>query len=229
MELAPPLVAAVSIALTHFLAEELEELALEMKEEVVSFSSGISISYVFTELLPEFNTVSSADSIMLFPLLGFSTIHIVEKYVSKRSMTGEEAAEEYNEIHSAFLFVYYGAIGFLISMLFAENLVSGSLFILPILLHSAVSSLSFSELHEKASERLGVKLAVSAAPLIGVALHNLHIISSSVFRPVFGVVTGMFLYIAIRDSIPGGEDGKPVEFIVGSLIYLGVIVASRAL
>jgi hypothetical protein len=219
------------MAAVHFLGEELEGFISGYREQIVSFSSGASITYIFVQLMPEFHRIAaeSTELIFVFPLLGFSSVHLLEKYVAKSGLDDEEMRKEYGEIHSAFLFMYHGAIGYLIASLLAESAVSGLLFFLPIILHVAVSSFSVTELHESFVRRKTVKYAITVAPLLGVLIHNLGTVAEHHFNPVFGTVIGMFFYIVIRDSIPRDERGQPREYIAGMIIYLAVILAATTL
>lgn len=217
------------VAIVHFLGEELEEFTSGHKEKIVSFASGVSVVYIFAQLLPEYQRIASESSELIFvaPLLGFSSIHLTEKLIAKKGLSKKEARRDYSDIHSAFLLFYHGAIGFLIASLLAENTASGLLFFIPILLHSAISSFSFSELHESVSQRLGIKLTISLAPILGAILHGTGLITDLIFNPVFGVVTGIFIYVVIRDSIPSGDEGRPLEYVLGTLLYLLVIISAN--
>lgn len=219
------------MAAVHFLGEELEGLISGYREEIVSFSSGASITYIFVQLMPEFHRIAaeSTELIFVFPLLGFSSIHLLEKYIAKSGLEEDKMREEYGEIHSAFLFLYHGAIGYLIASLLAESAVTGLLFFLPIIMHVAVSSFSVTELHETFVKRKAVKAAITVAPLIGVLLHNLGAVAEHHFNPVFGTVIGMFFYVVIRDSIPREDRGRPKEYIAGAMLYLAVILAANTL
>lgn len=217
---------AAALAVVHFFGEEIDEVTGNYREMVISFATGVSITYVFLQLLPDFHSiVAGADkTVFLFPLFGFSAIHLAEKYVAKTGASREVMKKRYKEIHSVFLFIYHGAIGFLITVLLAESITSGLLFFLPILFHSAVSSFSLSELHEDVVRLPAVKVAISAAPLLGVLLHQTGFMSSNLLNPVFGIVIGMFVYVVIRDAIPEGDKGKPKGYILGLLSYLAIIL-----
>lgn len=189
------------------------------------------MTYIFVQLLPEFHRIAleSTELIFAFPLLGFSSIHLLEKYLAKSGIGEREMRKDYGEIHSVFLFFYHGALGYLIASLLAENTVSGLLFFLPVVLHIAVSSFSMTELHESFFQKKIVKVGISIAPVIGVLLHNLGNISSHHFNPVFGIVVGMFFYVVIRDSMPEDDEAQPIEYILGVLAYLAVILAGSLL
>jgi len=123
-------------------------------------------------------------------------------------------------------FFYHGAIGYLIASLLAENTISGLLFFIPVVLHVAVSSFSMTELHESFFQKNTVKFAISIAPVLRL-LHNIGTISIQQFNPVFGTVVGMFFYVVIRDSMPDEDRGKPIEYILGILTYMAVILAAN--
>lgn len=220
---------ATAISLVHLLGEELEEYISGYREAVVSFSSGVSISYVFVQLMPEFQRLTSDSNglVFVFPLLGFSSIHLMEKYIEKSDVTGEAFRRDYSEIHFGFLFIYYAAIGYLFSSLTVESTVSGALFAFPIALHAAVSSFSMTEMHEKFAEKNSVKLVMSLAPLTGVAVHGMRVLPADGFSAVLGLVIGMFFYVVIRDSMPGEGRGKPLEYVTGVILYLAVIALAN--
>jgi hypothetical protein len=211
-------------ALVHFLGEEIDECISGYKERIVSFGAGVSITYIFMQLLPEFNRLTTPRISFIFPLAGFSVLHLSEKHLAQEDIEKKKLARDYGEIHSLFLFIYSAAIGYLVAFLVSENLVSGVLFFIPILIHVAVSSFSLSELHQNFVERPLVKISISASPLLGVTAYGYGILPGYVFQAVFGLVVGMFIYVVVRDSIPRGEKGKPFEYLAGVLIYLVLIL-----
>lgn len=221
-------VLALIISVVHLVGEDLEEYITGYREQIVSFSSGVTITYIFLQLMPELNRIASENSELLyvFPLIGFSSIHILEKYLAKSEISHEDLTRDYGEIHSSFLFLYHAAIGYFIATLLAESTISGLLFFIPVIMHVAVSSLSVTELHESFVQRNTVKYLISAAPLLGVIAYKMEILKVAYFEPLFGAVIGMFFYVVIRDSIPKDEKGQPKEFVAGTLIYLVFILAT---
>jgi hypothetical protein len=231
LESSLPLVLAGILALVHFLGEEIEEYIEGYKEELVSFGSGVSITYIFMQLLPEFHGIVSESSILIFifPLLGFSSIHLLEKYIALSDVSGEKMRKEYSELHTSFIFFYHVVLGYLVSSLVRGDKASVLLFFIPLVLHLAVSSISVSELHEKITRNTSLKILISAAPVIGVAVQMLGYAGENLFNPGFGTVIGVFFYITVRDSIPSGEKGKPLEYLAGMLIYLVIILIAQTL
>lgn len=227
MELQLAFIIALALALLHLLGEELESWIGGYRESIVSFGSGVSISYIFLHLVPEIQRISASLSsfYLAFPLAGFSSIHLIEKYVSKSRISPDKMKKDFAEIHSTFLFLYNGAIGYLVASLLSKNFVSGVLFLIPLALHIVVSSMSVTELHEKFASKKIFKVSISIAPLVGVLFYQQPWMTERLFDPVFGVVVGMFMYVVIRDSIPSDDKGKPVEYLAGTLLYLILILA----
>lgn len=217
------------MTLVHFLGEEIEEHMHGYREQIESFSAGVSITYIFLQLLPELNKIATETSELIFvsPLMGFSSIHILEKYVSKADIPQKEVRKDYSEIHFSFLLLYHAAVGYLVASLVNQDAISGILFLIPVLLHLAVSSLSVTELHQKFAERVSVKVLTSTAPVIGVILYELNVLGAMQFNILFGTVIGMFFYIVIRDSIPRDSQGRPTEYILGMALYLAVILLAN--
>lgn len=225
------MVSAFLLAAVHFLGEELDEYISGYRQQIISFGAGVTITYIFVLLLPEFHRIVSESSelIFAFPLIGFSSIHLIEKYIAQSSLSGEKVRKEYAEIHSLVLFVYHGAIGYLIASLSTQSFASGILFILPMMIHIGVSSFSLSELHQSLAERIETKIMMSSAPVLGVLLYYSDLISNSLFNPIFGTLIGIIFYVAIRDSIPQGRNGRPNEYLLGTIFYLFIIIVARIL
>lgn len=219
------------IAVVHFLGEELDQYIGDYRDSAMSFTAGVSIAYIFVQLLPEFHRIAlnSSELVFVFPLLGFSSIHLAEKYIARSGFPRDKMLREYAEVHSAFLFIYHAAVGYLVASLLDTSAVSGLLFFIPIVLHSAVSSLSIKELHDTFGARTSFKLVISSSPLIGVLVFNLGMVTQSFFNLVFGMVVGMFFYVVIRDSIPDGDRSHPSEYLAGVMIYFAVILIANAI
>lgn len=213
------------------LGEELEEYISGYRVRILSLSTGVSITYIFVQLLPEFQRIAieTSEMIFVFPLIGFSAIHLTEKYLAKSDLSSKQVKEDYAELHSGFLFFYHSAIGYLIASLLASSTISGLLFFLPIVLHTAVSSLSTSEIHEEFVSSNWIKTILALAPITGVLLHVYGLLSEGLFNPIFGTAIGMFFYVAVRDSIPSGEKGRPLEYVIGAGAYLAVILVANTL
>lgn len=224
------IVLGVLLGISHFAGEEINEL-LETNIWLASASAGITVSYVFLQLLPEFQQgvpVLGVD-IFVFGMLGFSAMHLTEVSIYHHEKDVEEVRKDFREVHTASLFLYYLALGIIIHTLASRSLVEGVLFFVPVMLHTVFSSLSLKELHEDVLDVGWTKLLIGSASVLGVLFASAVNISPTHFHVILGLIVGMFLYVSISDSISLREEGHPSAFILGLVLYSTVIIALRFL
>jgi len=192
---------------------------------MMSFSAGVTVTYVFLQLLPEQHTATEylGEFGSVSVLIGFSAIHLTEKWVYHHEKTAAEIRNDFREIHSLFLILYYTAIGLLLYELVQASVVNSVLFFIPVLFHTAISSFSLMELEEELLRNQIVRYLISIAALIGTAIGAVFVIPPAVFYTLLGIVTGMFLYVVIHDSLPSDASGKPLYFLLGLLFYTAIM------
>nr|NIO19738.1 hypothetical protein [Candidatus Aenigmarchaeota archaeon] len=120
-------------------------------------------------------------------------------------------------------FVYHFVIGILLVELVTINFISGLLFFIPILFHTAVSSASLKGIHVSIRERIILKIILSCSTLFGVLLAYSVLIPLNVLHALLGFIVGSLLYIVIRDSIPKETVGKAIYFVLGVVVYTLII------
>lgn len=211
------------LAAVHYWGEEIAGHPLSGR--LTGLSAGVTVSYAFLDLLPRFT-----DGIPFFGewgfftiLVGFSLPHIAETFAVQHTKSLEELRKDFKEIHTVFAFIYYTLIGVLLYTLLQQDVVAGTLLFIPVLFHTAVSSLSITELHNDILENQLIRAAVILSILIGVAVASIARFPRSVSHLLLGLVTGLFLYVAISDAISGKRDSDVRLFIVGTVIYSGII------
>lgn len=221
-----PWVFAGLLALIHHFGEHLNDTAFAHQNKIISFSVGVTVTYVFLQLLPEHHRgleyVGEYGSLSI--LIGFSTIYLTEKWAYQHDKSFEALKQDFKEIHSAFLFLYYFVIGVLIYELIHQfNVVEGTLFFIPIMFHTAISSFSLIEVDEEILNNPIVRIGITIAVLLGTGAAALFQISLPVFYVLLGTVTGMFLYVVIHDAMPQRDAGRPLYFLLGLLFYSSIM------
>lgn len=217
---------AATLAIVHFVGAEIDETEFAGTGQLTAIAAGVTITYVFLQLLPEHHkSVAYLGNFgFFFALSGFVALHLIKIYIWRHAKTAAELRHEYKELHSVFLFVYYLAIGIILNNLLTRSVLEGALFFVPVLLHTGISSLALGELHEDVLNNLWVKLGISSAVLIGVGLSQFIGFGPRVFHGLLAVITGMLLYIAVHDSIPDERNNAPLAFIGGIAVYSMVII-----
>lgn len=215
------------ITLVHYFGERIDEETASYQAPITSFASGLTLAYIFLQLFPELTTaVSLQDNMVFMPVLaGVAAIHLIEKHIYRRERDPNAIRKDFKEMHTGILLLYHLVIGILLFQLLQTSTVRGTLFFLPILLHTTVSSLSLSEIHEDILHTPVVITSVSLAPLIGVAIASIYPIPSALFYTLLGLVTGILLYTTMRDSLPHVDSGAIPAFVLGTLGYGALIVA----
>src|SRR3989338_3027695 len=204
------LIYGLIISILHYLSDFISIRFIKYKEKILSFGAGISIAYLFLELLPQMHeTVNALKKISYISILiGFASFHLAEKYVYQHSRR-DERIEKLGHIHSAGFFIYYLIIGIVLYYLTEKSLVEGTLFLIPIVFHSAVSSASFKEIHGRLKEKWHIKVFLSSSTIIGILIAIYIGVSQNVYYAMLGFVVGALFYVIIKDILPEQKEGDP--------------------
>lgn len=213
------------IGIVHYFGEQINKQLKAPKSVVTSFSAGISVSYVFLMLLPELHKGFQhfGDYTFLLAMIGFSGLHILEKVIYRHEKTLEDIKKDFKELHSVFLFVYHFGMGIVLYYILETNFLEGTLFFIPLLMHTAISSLSLKELNEDILDMRSVKILISLSGVLGVLTTHLVGISFREFHMILGLITGMFLHVVISDSMEADAMGEPSSFLLGVSAYTALI------
>jgi len=222
-----PVIYSLILGVVHFFNEKIQIRQEFVRVRAISFIAGISVTYIFLNLLPEvYKGFELFDRIIFISLLaGFTLSHVIEKFVYQHSAP-QTLRENLGGVHSAAFFLYYFFIGVIFVSLNNINALSSVLFFLPVMFYSAVGILSLEKIHPKIWERLSVKLLLSASSLIGVLFADVFLQYQIIFDLLFAFVLGTFLYTSLIDFVPRDAKGRPEYFVLGVLIYTLVIIAA---
>jgi len=212
------------LGVTHYWSERINTKSVG-RMKAVSFTAGILITYLFLHLFPTLyesgfmlNRVS-----LVFVLVGFAIFHALEKYIYQHSKSTKILKMELRGVHTISLFVYYLVMGIVLVSIWRDvSELAASLFFVPLLLHAALSSTSFSELHDVVRIPT-VKFLLSFSTLIGILVGYYVVIAQTAHYVMMGSIIGMLLYVTIVDSIPKEREGRPGFFLLGVIIYSAII------
>lgn len=222
-----PVLFSLILGLTHFWNEKITIKQEFTRVRLLSFVAGISITYVFLNLLPEvYSGFKMFDKFIFVALLvGFSAAHLTEKYFYQHSAP-ETLREKLKLIHGVAFFTYHLLIGVILVKLNNQSNLDSVLFFFPVLFYSGVGVIALGKIHTKVWEKFYVKMFLSASTLIGVLVADLLIGFDAVFNLLFGFIVGIFLYLAMIDFIPKEAKGRPEYFALGVLTYTLIIIAT---
>ena len=200
-----PIFAGIAVSIMHYLNQSYFSKLKDMR--LVSFSSGISISYIFLQ------SVSGNRLFFILVLLGFATFHLVEKYIYKNTKNAKYKLAIEDSIISA---LYHFFTGILLVNFFNINFLEGILFTIPIFLHTGVSRHPFD-----ISKLKNIQYLTALSTLIGVivAISTFSYFHADFFNVVLGFVLGALIFTVTRHSLPKEKEGEPLFFMLGALLY----------
>lgn len=209
---------AIILALALYFSEALLD-NFRTHKRVTSFAAGISVAYLFVQLLPEFTAraVTVGRPMFFTVLFGFLVYFLVEKYLYRR----HAKREALRRCHTIFTIVYHFSIGVTLVDVIADGILPAFAFLIPVSIHLAVSSAVEHHIHEGLAETMRenrwLKLAYALVPLIGTLSAGLfNWTATTIFM---GIFAGSMFFIVIREAIPRRSEGYPRYFAAGSVLF----------
>ncbi|MBW2965886.1 hypothetical protein KY342_02150 [Candidatus Woesearchaeota archaeon] len=211
------IILGIIMGIFHYFSDILCLKCKPYQNYLISFSAGISITYIFLHLLPQFTYGITQISNFLFLsiLIGFVIFHIVEKYIYQHSpedkLLRELAVED-----SITSFIYHFVIGIILVSFVNQGLSEGILFFIPVFLFTAVSTLPVDMTKFKS-----IKAILAVSTLLGIIFATFIYpnMNQIIYFALLGFIIGALLFTVTRHSIPKKRQGKPFYFIIGVIIY----------
>lgn len=214
------IVFSLAMGLFHYFSEEFCLQCSKYKNHILSFSAGVSVTYIFLYLFPEFVNNVVADRLLPISILvGFALFHITEKYIYQKSPK-KKWRQRFAVEDSIISFVYHFILGILIVVFLNQGIIRGTLFYAPVLIYTAISTLPVDAPKSKFVAGL-----LAASTLLGTlfALYVYPGIPQIVISSLLGFLIGVLSFTVFRHSIPEGKEGSPLFFILGILLYLSFL------
>ncbi len=211
---------ALILSVVDFFTEGLFSKASPNKMKFISFSAGVSISYIFLVLLPEiYSSAVAINKLLFFPVLfGFGLFHIIEKYI-RQNFTGTEMRKEHRLVHSTTSFIYFFVVGFILVKLTESGSVQSVLLFIPIMLHIIIDSLP-----RRHTKKHHMRALSAASPFFGALTAAFIDIGEIGNVALLGIIGGALLYTVVRESLPRDREGRPLYFIIGLLFFTVLIL-----
>ena len=221
------IILGVVLGLVQFFHEHIYEVCKNFYDKIISVSAGISISYIFLDLFPNFTNEATITNRYIFisVLIGFALLHLIEKYVYQHTSPSliEKRLEISNQLIS---FIYHFILGIIILDFAEESIPEAILLFIPIVIFTAVSTIPIQQ-HPSKKVNFIVALSTPTGVIIAFLLQS--ILTLEIITILIGVVIGGLLFSIIRHSIPMGANGKPSYFLLGILIYVPIIILGWSL
>jgi hypothetical protein len=211
----------IVLNLQQFIKKNDENILRKFKkyeDNIISLSAGVSLTYLFLNLFPEFSRRISKENefVFLSVLIGFTIFHIIEKYIYKNNKSEELAIED-----SVVSFIYHFIIGVIMVSFFKEGLYEGILFFIPAVFYTGVNTIPVDISKSKI-----IKFVVAFSTVLGTifATFLFHELSKMTYLILLGFIIGVISFTVTRHSIPFGKKGRPLFFILGVVLYSLIII-----
>jgi hypothetical protein len=185
------------IGIAHHYSEKFCAKCRSYNSELISLSAGISVTYIFLDLFPQFsNDVLQSNKLLFISLLlGFVLFHLVEKYIYQHSPKGKlkRSLDTENTIAS---FTYHFCIGVILVTFTRLGIDRAILFFIPMILYTALSTLPVNPPKSKILHGL-----LSVSTVIGVLFAEFVVITPLIQTALVGFIIGILLFTVIRHSI----------------------------
>ena len=219
-----PILFAVIVGIIYYISNRLDIKHKPYYHKILSFSAGVSITYLLLDLFPTFTEVAFMINKVLFVsvLIGFIIHHLIEKeiYIHNKN---HDLIKKLTEEEHIFSFMYHIILGIVLVTFTEQSLVRGVLFLVPISTFVLVSTLP-----TKPHISLSKALLLSSATLLGVLFAAFVWIQRPLWLEfsLVGLAIGVLLFTVIRHHIPFGRKGRIGYFTVGFLLYSVLIISS---
>jgi zinc transporter ZupT len=207
------------MTIAHYVSESLSSSLQDRRLKLLSFSGGVSLAYIFLELLPaSYDAVPHLHRILFFLMLaGFCIFYLAEKHLYRHQSSKRES--ELTKTHLYAFFLYHFFLGLVLAHMTSTTFLRGLLFFFPLLIHTMASTASLNEVHPRFKEHPFAKSLLANSSLLGVLFAIFFPLSPVTYYALLSFIIGVLLYVVIRDLLPEDEGGSPAYFVMGILLY----------
>lgn len=225
---------AVLLVIIHLLASKLKFLQVIPRSRWLSFSSGISVAYIFVHLLPELKEWQErveqavgflSHHLYLVALCGLIVFYGLERAV-KISKSGQQEASSKGVfwIHILSFTLYNCLIGYLLVQSEEESIWSGSIFTLAMGAHFLVNDYGLYHHHRHLYIHSG-RWLVSGGIAVGFLTGWFTEIQPLILAIGFAMLAGGVILNVLKEELPEERKSRFLPFLIGALLYALILLA----
>lgn len=241
MDISPPLVIALSLALMHLLADHIHSLHGIPRKAWTSFAGGTSVAFVFVHLVPDLAEAQHAveetvgqvlgflhDHTYLAALAGVAVYYGVEHAAASRTSRDDEDGDDQSAspmffwTHIGLFALFNATVGYLLT---TEE--GGWIALIPLWLalslHFLTNDYALGEHHPGRFHRIG-RWILAISVLVGWATARFFPLHPAVFALLFGFITGALVLNALKEELPGERESHFRAFLLGAGVYTGLML-----
>ncbi|MEM6255113.1 MAG: hypothetical protein AAF821_19535 [Cyanobacteria bacterium P01_D01_bin.156] len=237
------LVLAICLALVHIFVSRTQWLANIPQRWWMSVAGGISIAYIFLDILPELShaqdEILHSESVIigylehhvyLLALLGLAIFYGLEKLALRsRSHHHENYGEDCTHpgvfwIHIISFGIYNGILGYLLRESENHGLVACLILFFALALHFLVNDVGLRGHHRHMYDRIGRWLLAGAIVLGWVLGEQFHLDGAAI-AAIWALVAGGIILNVLKEELPEEQESHFGMFCTGAGLYALILLA----
>lgn len=235
-------VLAICLGLVHIFASRTRWVKMLPQRWWVSIAGGVSIAYIFLDILPELSSaqvdvehgnipflIYLEKHVYILALVGLAIFYGLEKLALRsRSHHHETMGNDYTQsgvfwIHIGVFALYNGILGLLLWEAEGHGLVACLVLFFALALHFLVNDIGLQEHHKQTYDRFG-RWILAAAILLGwSAGHRFHGNAAAV-SAIWALVAGGIILNVLKEELPAEQDSHFGMFVTGAALYSGLLL-----
>jgi zinc transporter ZupT len=224
-------VLAIALSLVHLFARNIRTFNAIPRSRWLSFSSGVSVAYVFVHILPDLSAAQETirqtldeTSVNQMSLLGISAFYGLERAVTVSRQRNQESGKgDIPEIgifwlHIGSFAIYNALIGYLLFHREEPGLLSLLLFAIALGLHFIVNDYGLRENHKHIYDKTG-RWILAVAVIVGAAIGYGTEIHEAAIALLFAFLAGGIILNVLKEELPEERESDFGAFALGAGIY----------
>ncbi|MGG6297789.1 hypothetical protein ACQ4M4_25635 [Leptolyngbya sp. AN02str] len=235
---------AVGLALVHVVAGQLQVLRSTLRSRWLSFSSGVSVAYVFVHILPDLGSAQATiqqgginpqlefleHHVYLLALVGLAIFYGLERAAkTSRKQSQKDSGDDVTSpgvfwLHIGSFAFYNALIGYLLVHREVPGFANLIFFTIAMALHFFVNDYGLQEHHKHMYEQSGRWILVSAI-LAGWSVGNSTQISQAAIASLFSFLAGGIMLNVLKEELPEERESRFWAFAIGAFGYSILLLA----
>ncbi|NEQ71036.1 MAG: hypothetical protein F6K21_37255 [Symploca sp. SIO2D2] len=236
-------VLAVGLALIHAFVSKLNVFAFIPEHRWLSFAGGVSIGYVFLEVLPELSHAQKElehsamflvayleNHVYLLALLGLIIFYGLDIWVltSRRknliaNLTASQGSAVF-WIHITAFALLNGIVGYLLQDLGGHSLLQCILFFVAVALHLFIMDQGLREHHKTLYDKKG-RWILTAAIIVGAIAGQVFHLKEAAISIIWSFLAGSLILNILKRELPDEQKSCFWSFVGGTLLYTGLLLS----
>ena len=234
---------AIMLALVHIFASRTEWLSQWPRRWWVSFAGGISIAYIFLDILPELDHAQKEiehginflmeyleSHVYLLALAGLAIFYGLEKLALRsrqynQQITGKNITSlGIFWVHIISFGLYNLILGYLLRESENHGLQACLILFVALAMHFIVNDVRLREHHQHAYDQLG-RWLLAGAILVGWILGQAIQVNAAAIAAIWAFVAGGIILNVLKEELPEEQESHFGMFVFGAGIYSIILLA----